>query len=29
LPPGLYTVVGSASDGTGTGVVLVEVYVVE
>jgi hypothetical protein len=29
LPPGLYTVIGSAADGTSTGVVLVEVYVVE
>jgi hypothetical protein len=29
LPPGLYTVVGGAADGASTGVVLVEVYVVE
>ncbi len=28
LEPGVYTVVGSAADGTSTGVVLVEVYVV-
>lgn len=28
LPPGGYTVVGSATDGTSTGVALVEVYVV-
>ncbi len=29
LPPGVYTVIGSSADGVGTGVVLVEVYVVE
>jgi hypothetical protein len=28
LAPGTYTVVGSAADGTSTGVILVEVYVV-
>ncbi len=29
LNPGVYTVVGSSADGTGTGVVLVEVYAVD
>jgi hypothetical protein len=29
LQPGVYTVVGSSADGTSSGVVLVEVYVVE
>ena len=28
LPPGIYTLVGSAADGVATGIVLVEVYVV-
>ena len=29
LPPGVYTVVGSSADGVGTGIVLVEVYIVD
>jgi sugar lactone lactonase YvrE len=29
LPPGVYTVVGSSADGTSSGIVLVEIYVVE
>jgi hypothetical protein len=29
LPPGPYTMIGSAADGVSTGVVLVEVYVVQ
>jgi hypothetical protein len=28
LPPGVYTVVGSSADGSSTGVILIEVYVV-
>ena len=29
LQPGAYTMIGAAADGVGTGVVLVEVYVVQ